>query len=121
VAPGLGSDTHVLQRRQVGKDVGDLEGAADTQVRTAGVGKASDVLAFKQDLPGRGLEGAAEQVEQGGLTGPVRPDDGVQGALANLDAHVVHGPQGRKVFAQMARFQDDAAVGHTASHVMRKT
>ena len=86
VAARLGGDAHVLERRGIGEDVGDLVGAGDALLRDAVGGQAGDVLAVEQDAPGGRADDAGQAVEEGALAGPVRPDDGAD--LAALDLEI---------------------------------
>src|SRR5260370_447439 len=49
---------------------------------------AVDALAVEQDLARRQPKTAADQVEQGGLAGAVRTDDGVTLTPGNVERHV---------------------------------
>src|SRR5262249_47333140 len=51
---------------------------------------AGDVLAVKQDAPGRRLELAGEQLEEGTLAGAVRTDEAAQLALRQAEVHAAH-------------------------------
>ena len=73
-----------LQRRQVVEQLIDLEGAHDPQPHPLVRRAVADVLAVEQNAAGGRPLHAGEQIDQRGLAGAVRPDQGVAGAL--LDA-----------------------------------
>ena len=73
-----------LERRQVVEQLVDLEGTHDAKPHPLMGRKAGDVVAVEQDAAaGRPLH-AGEQIDQRGLAGAVRPDQGVPGSLLNL-------------------------------------
>ena len=83
-APEVGSarafrlhrEADVLADREIGKQVGDLERAADAAAGALGGAEAGDVLAVEMHRARRRRQLAGHQVEVGGLAGAVRADDG---------------------------------------------
>ena len=48
---------------------------------------------LEQDTPGIGLQHAGEQIDDGGLAGAVRPDQGMAGALLDPQRQIARDPQ----------------------------
>jgi len=69
-----GGHQHVLQQGEPGEDTGQLERAAQAEAEDLLRGRAGDAAAAEVDLAGVGPLVAGHDVEQGGLAGPVRPD-----------------------------------------------
>src|SRR5208283_1838398 len=95
----------------LGEDFGDLEGARHAASDAVGDGKLRDGLAGEHDLTRRRREEAADHVEEGGLAGAVRANDGAQ--LAGLDRHrdVVDGDQAAEALGEVADLEE----AHAAS------
>jgi hypothetical protein len=74
-----------LDRRQVGEQLIDLEGAGDAEAHALVRLEPGDRRAVEQDVAARWAQHAGEQVDEGGLAGAVGADQGVAGALANRD------------------------------------
>ena len=70
-----------LERRQIGIELVDLEGARQAAQHAGMHRQIRDVVALKQDPPGIGLQHAGQQIDDGGLAGAVRADQRVAGAL----------------------------------------
>src|SRR5439155_2510477 len=66
----------VLEHRQAHEQVRHLEAARQAAAVDLVGAQAVDALAAEQDLAAGGREAAADEVEQRGLAGAVRPDDG---------------------------------------------
>src|SRR6185503_10655461 len=68
--------------------------------------RARDVLLVEKN-PSRGRrEAPGQQVEERGLAGAVRPDDRVQAARLDREAHVLDGGERAEGLAQVAGFED---------------
>ena len=67
-----------------------------------------NILALENDLAGGLREEAADQIEERGLAGAVRTDDGAQLALLDRHRHAVDGDQA----AEMLRYIFDAQQAH---------
>jgi len=65
----------ILEHRDAGERMRHLVGTADPRAAAQVRRGAGDFVAAKHDAPGVGRDVAADQVEQGGLAGAVRPDD----------------------------------------------
>ncbi len=91
VAMAVHADHDVLQRRHVEEDLQVLEGARHAEsghaVRRAG----GDVVTVEQHAAGIGRVDTCCQVEERGLAGPVRANNGMDRAGANRQAEVVYG------------------------------
>ena len=87
----------------------DLEGADDSHARHFRRLRAGDVPALPGDgSPGR-LEKLGEQVEAGGLAGPVRADQRMDRAASDTERDVLHGDEAAKLLRQPRRFENDLA------------
>ncbi len=75
---GLGGGRDILQRREAGQDLGDLEGACEAAQRPLVDGQAGDVLAAEGDGAGIQRHLAGDLADQRRLAGAVRADDGVE-------------------------------------------
>ena len=82
-----GRDPDVVEEREGGKDVGALERAREAQVRDAMRGRPGDLASVERDRPGSRRERAGEQVEERRFPGAVRPDDRMQRARLDREAH----------------------------------
>ncbi len=105
-------EPHRLQRRQVGIELVDLEGARQPAQHARVHGKARDVLAFEQDLAAIRHQHAGEQIDDGGLARPVGADQRVAGALLDFQREVARHLQAAERFLQVPGFEGD---GHDAS------
>ena len=72
----LDGDLQILPDRQLGKHFGDLERAGDAAPYPPRRQEPGNILAVEDDLARSLGEKAADQVEERGLAGAVRPDDG---------------------------------------------
>ena len=68
-----------------------LEGARDAQPGHVVGRAAGDVLAVENDPPAAGFIEAADQIEDGGLAGPVGAHQGEYFAGFHVEADAVHG------------------------------
>jgi hypothetical protein len=76
--------------------------------------QAGDVAPVEQ-YPARGRgDGAADQVEERGLAGAVRPDDGVDRAACELDADVVDGRQAAEALGERIDFKHGSLLSRQA-------
>src|SRR5215203_1044406 len=73
--PALDREPHVLERRELRKQVRQLERAAEPLSRAQRRRQAGHVLAVDEDLAGGGAQLARDEVEVGRLAGPVGADD----------------------------------------------
>jgi hypothetical protein len=102
---GLGGQSHVLQDAQVREDMNKLIGAADPQMRPTVRREIRDVLAPVEDTAGAGTQCASDQVEERGLAGSVRPDEGMDGARLYPQIHPIHRPQPSEILCQFPGLQ----------------
>ena len=90
-------EAHVLADREIGEEVGDLEGPADAAARPQVRGRLCEVLSLDDDAP-LGRDGHARNgVEQRRLAGPVRADDGAPFAVLERKADAIDGAQGAEL------------------------
>ena len=74
-------EPHGFERGQIGIELVDLEGAREPAQHPGVNRQIGDVVALEQDPPAIGLEHAGQEIDDGGLAGAVRPDQGMAGAL----------------------------------------
>src|SRR6267142_1679414 len=87
--PHMLAHLHVVHRAHVLEQADVLKRTGDAQLRGAvGLG-TRDVAAFEDDLASCGHVHAGDAVEQGGLAGAVRSDQGKDLALRDVKAHLV--------------------------------
>src|SRR5207249_11029451 len=67
------------------------DGPRDAQPRPGGGTEAGDVLSVEDDAALLRMVDAADAVQQAGLAGAGRADDGAQGRLLHREAHVLQG------------------------------
>ena len=80
--------------RQLGEDLGDLEGARHAELATRWcAGRSVMSRPSKQDAARGRREEAADQIEEGGLAGAVGADHGAQLARLDRERDVVDGDQ----------------------------
>src|SRR5207248_5211603 len=90
---GLGRHLQVLEHRHAREGLEALEGAAQPQPGPAMGGQVGDVAAVEAHRSPVGLEQACEAVEQGGLAGAVRADEGGDLAGRDVEGDVVDGQE----------------------------
>ena len=96
----------VLPDSQSRKDHGDLEGPSDARFRDDVSRPAGDVAAIEPDTPRARAHAAGDEVEKGGLAGPVRADDRVPVALMNLEVHRIHRAETAEAPAQALELEE---------------
>ncbi len=84
-------DQQVLQHRRMLEQFDVLEGARDPEFGHAVLREAREVAALEQDAArGRRID-ESDQVEDRGLAGAVRPDNGVDLAALQFERDAIHG------------------------------
>src|SRR5437899_12758918 len=96
----------VLPDSQPRKDHGDLEGPSDARFRDDVSRPAGDVASIEPDTPRARAHAAGDEVEKGGLAGPVRADDRVPVALMNLEVHRIHRAETAEAPAQALELEE---------------
>ena len=96
----LRGDADVFERGGIRQNVGDLVRAGDALARDAIGRKPGDVLAVEQDAPGGGAQHAGQAVEEGAFPCPVRPDDGADLALRDVEVDIIEGDQATETNGQ---------------------
>src|SRR5438128_361630 len=104
----------VLPDSQPRKDHGDLEGPSDARFRDDVSRSAGDVAAVEPDTPRARARAAGDEVEKGGLAGPVRADDRVPVALVNLEVHRIHRAETAEAAAQALGLDADLSSFYVA-------
>src|ERR1700723_3036635 len=101
-----------LDRRQIRIELVDLEGARQAAQNAAMHRQIGDVVTFKQNAPGIGLEHAGQEVNHGGLAGAVGADQRMAGALLDPERQIARDLEAAELFFESLCFQRD---GHGAS------
>src|SRR5690242_12641727 len=99
---------HVLEHRELGKNVGALERTPHAHAADAVRRHASDIAAVEENLAGGRLQMAGDEIEQGRLAGAVRPDDRSDLPFRHGKAHLGHGAKAGEGFAETADLQHQA-------------
>jgi hypothetical protein len=73
---------------------------------------ARDVGAVEQDLAARRRQELGQQVEAGGLAGPVGADQRVDRSPRNLEVHIADRDEALELLGQAARFENDVSWIH---------
>ena len=73
--PGMSADKHIVENGKMLKERDVLECAPDPKLGDAMRRTVEDRAAFKEDIAARRRVEPAQAIEQGGLTGAVRPDE----------------------------------------------
>ena len=66
-----------------------------------------NVLALERDAPGCGRQHARQQIDQGGLAGPIGANQRVARTRCELQVHILGGHDAPKLFHQALRRQHD--------------
>src|ERR1700712_5119749 len=80
------ADQQVLQQRGVWKQLDVLEGARNAEAGDLPGWRAGEVLILQDQLAGGRRVDTADQIEDRGLAGAVRADDGEHLAFADVEA-----------------------------------
>ena len=91
VGPGVQSGLDVAHVVQLREQTDVLEGTGHALLGDFMLGKAGNVLPVQQHLAAGGLVDTGNNVEEGGLARAVGADDAGDGALPDVQAHVLHG------------------------------
>ncbi len=113
LAPARGRG-HVLGRGQVEKGPRGLEGAPQAEPGDPVGRHGADQAPAHPDGSGRRPEQPVDQVEEGGLSGPVRPDEGHDLALGHLEAHPMEDPQAPEAACDVGAFEEGPRHSPTA-------
>ena len=110
-APGalrLQRQAQVFVDRQPLEQIGDLERARQPLMADRLRRHALDLAAVQRDGAAVGREQAGDQIEQRGLAGAVRPDQGVDFAGADLQARIGHGANAAEGLRDAAHLEHGA-------------
>jgi hypothetical protein len=83
----------VFHGGHAGEQLNILKGAGDAEARDEMGFQAVDSPAAKEDFSGTGSVNAADTVEDGGLPGPVGPDNGVDHPLFHCKGDIMDGQE----------------------------
>ena len=103
-AEGLRGKSGIFQHREIGEEIGDLEGTAHALLGAPKHGEWRDILAVIDHFAARGFVAPTQQIEERGFACAVRPDDGVSRFAADAQAHIIYGDESAKGFVQTAGF-----------------
>ena len=95
----------VVQNREAGKEAQVLEGAGDPQTGDAVSRQAGDIDAVKENFTAIGPDNPGEAVDQGGLAGAVRPDEGRNLAFCGPETNLREGRQAPEMLAEAGDLQ----------------
>ncbi len=115
---GLRRDPQVLGNAQPRKHALDLQRALDAEPADVVRLETGDVAPGKEDASVVGREQAGDEIEQGGLAGAVRADDGVQPSARERVAQVVDRDEAAEALGETLDAQDRLAHGSTCTLVL---
>jgi hypothetical protein len=96
---------HVFECCQAAEQRRDLEGAGEATLDARGLWQIGDIRAVDDDLPGARREAAGHKLDKGGLSGAVRTNQRLPGAMFETEIDVVGDGQRAKALAQTASFE----------------
>ena len=96
----LDREQNIVEHRQAREQAGDLERPRHAERGAAVALPGGDVAAEQQHLARARRKYAGDQVEQRGLAGAVRADDGLAVARHDLERHVTHRMKPAEAFRQ---------------------
>src|SRR6185437_1086042 len=91
---------HILEYRKAAEQLVDLEGAGEAALDALRLGEAGHLLPREQDLAARGLERAADEIDEAGLARAVRPDQRVARAAREAKIDFIGDLQRAEALAQ---------------------
>src|SRR6185312_1482306 len=110
----LGADAHVLEYRQFGEYLGDLEGARHSERHALVRRHQGDIAPVEFDGAGARRQKAADQIEERRFAGAVRPDDRAQLAFGDAERHVLHRHETAEAFGRIPDFEHVHAASQAA-------
>ena len=102
----LQRQTHILEHRKFRKHRRNLEAAHQAEPRHVGRLHLRDVPPLEKHRAAGGLQKFRQQVETGGLSGPVRTDQRVDRPGANRKGDVVNGDKAVKFLGKSRQFPE---------------
>src|SRR5205085_1427413 len=112
----LRGEDQVLAHSQLGKDLQQLEGAADSQPVEVARPHAGDGASVEPHLAGARAELAEDAIEQRRLAAAVRPDDAEDLAFVDVERHAVDRQNAAEALGEIAHFEHG---GHDALSALR--
>lgn len=109
LARRLHREAHVLEHREIGKEIRQLEGPAQPGPRARRGALPRQQLPVEQHRAGRRLELPRDQVEVGGLARAVRADDRGQRARCKAATDIVDRDMASETDGESARFEHRAS------------
>src|SRR6202171_6641566 len=110
-AGGLHGEADVLLHAQVREQIGELEGAAKSSAGSKRRGELRNIGAIEQDVANGRAQLSGDQIEVGGLAGPVGADNGRQLTGTKYAADTVDRDVPAEADGQIAGFERE---GHKA-------
>jgi hypothetical protein len=110
-ALALQGDAHILEHAEMREDGRNLEGAHEAAAGHVGRLHGRDIAAVIADRASAGRQELGQEIEAGCLSRPVRPDQRMDRAAANLETDVVHGDEAFELLGQAFGRENDV-VGH---------
>src|SRR5690606_22437581 len=102
------ADDHIVLHREREERAHNLEGTADATLADNVGWEPVDALAGKRDRPCVGRKDAGDHVEQGGLAGAVRADDGEDFAPLHVEADAIDRKQTAEALGRTVDGQERA-------------
>src|SRR5687768_8879050 len=101
----LARQQQVLEYREIREQLGDLKCPRDPAPRPLMRRQPRDVDAKQPDRPLRCRKLAANEVEQRGFAGAIRPDDGMPFASLDAEIHLVDRLEATKVPGDVLKYE----------------
>src|SRR5262249_21017585 len=95
-----------LHDGEVGEDMNELEAARHAEPGEGRRADAVNVLVLEPDAPRGRHDDPGQHVDERGLAGAIRSDDGHELTVADAEAHAVERAESAVVLREVARFDD---------------
>src|SRR6202521_2186063 len=105
-AGDFGGDADILEHGELGENLGNLERSGHAERDPLMRGEPRDIAAVEIDGAGGRRKESADQVEEGGLAGAVRSDDGAQFALCHIKRDAADGDEIAETLADILDFKN---------------
>jgi hypothetical protein len=100
------TDQQILEHAHPGEWMGNLVGACDPASAALERRHPRHLLTLEEDLPPIDANAARDDVEHGGLAGPVRADHSERLALLESQVEAIDGRHGTEPFAHCIQLED---------------
>src|SRR5215470_12879999 len=105
----LDRQQHVVENGELREQAGDLKRSRHSERRASMARPPGHVSAEQHDVPGGGREDSRDQIEQSGLAGAVRSDDGLAVTGHDLERDVAHGAQAAEALRERPELENRLA------------